>query len=105
MYLHQMSIHKSYILYKNHTSDSKIMDLLDFHEMIYSSLMNFNPDEWQPSGYFVETASNNDLVEEQSSRIDETLPPKNKRTRYEEPLNRLNRQLNHYPKSMAEKKN
>ena len=29
---------------------------------------------------------------------------KNKHTRYEEPLNRLNRQLNHYPKSMEEKK-
>ena len=76
MYLLQMSIHNSYVLYKNHTSDSKIMDLLDFHEMIYSLLMNFNPDEWQPSGYFIETASNNDLVEEQSSRINESLPPK-----------------------------
>ena len=48
-YLLQMAIHNSFQLYKKYCPVDKKVDLLSFHEIIYTSLLEFNEESWPDS--------------------------------------------------------
>ena len=50
MYLLQMAIFNAYALYRQYTTERKVMDLQSFHSVAYKALMNFKLDEWPLSG-------------------------------------------------------
>ena len=46
MYFIQTMLHNAHILYKKYGPQGKKMTLLQFHQIAYDALLNFNSDEW-----------------------------------------------------------
>ena len=112
MYLLQMAIHNSFSLYKQYNTDKKPLKLLQFHEVLYESLMDFNMDDWDHSGLPViqneieekneAYQSNNSLVEFSIENIN--LKPTISKKRIIDPDCRLNKKLVHMLKIYDNKK-
>ena len=53
MYMLQMSLHNSFVLYNKFSNSCKPLSLLEFHKLFYEALINFTVEEWPFTGHSV----------------------------------------------------
>ena len=53
MYMLQMALHNSFVLYNKFSNSSKPLSLLEFHKLFYEALINFTVEEWPFTGHSV----------------------------------------------------
>lgn len=108
MYLLQMAVHNAFSLYKQYNTDKRPLKLLQFHEVLYEKLMDFNSEEWEFSGFLVEKNHlNNESIEliqniENDMNFENNIIEENiveesasKKRKILDPTSRLNKKLLH----------